>query len=82
MNKKIRLRVALVISVLSIYRIFRYLQDIQTGCIQLGNHQLCSFENEANFDGLLNLYLLFTCGWAAGAVLCWFAFARAGKEHS
>jgi len=80
MNKKIRLRVALIISAVAIYRAFTYVQQIQTGCIQLGNHERCSFENAANFEGLLNLDLLFMCGWVAGAVPCWIAVVQADKE--
>lgn len=80
MSKKIRLRVALIISAVAIYRAFAYVQHIQTGCVPLGDHQRCSFENTANFEGLLNLDLLFTCGWVAAAVLCWIAFVQRDKK--
>jgi hypothetical protein len=80
MNKKIRLRIALIISAFALYRAFMHIHRIQTGCIQLGDHQRCSFENAANFEGLMNLDLLFTCGWVAGAVLCWIAVVQSGKE--
>jgi hypothetical protein len=39
--------------------------------MELGNHLRCSFENERNFQGLLDLDLFVTCGWVAGAVICY-----------
>ncbi|SAL33627.1 hypothetical protein AWB69_03027 [Caballeronia udeis] len=81
MNKKIRLRVTLAISAFAIYRVFTYVRQVQTGCIQIGNHQRCSFENTANFEGLQNVDLLFTCGWVAGAVLCWIGVVQTGKTR-
>jgi hypothetical protein len=79
MNKKNRIRVALVISASAIYHTFGYVRHIQTGCMQLNGHQICSFENPDNFAGLLNLDLLFSCGWLAGALICWIGLIRSSK---
>ncbi|WP_323122304.1 hypothetical protein [Burkholderia alba] len=71
MNMKLRVRIALIISVFAAYRAYEHVQRILAGCIDYGEHQRCSFENADNFEGWLNLDLLFTCGWIAAAVLCW-----------
>lgn len=81
MNTKTRIRIALVISAFSFYRAFMHVDRILTGCIQFSDHQLCSFENESNFQGLLDLDLFFTCGWVAAAVLCWAAVAQSGRRR-
>ena len=82
MPKNIRLRVALIISAVALYRTVIHVHRIVTGCMELGNHLRCSFENETNYQGLLDLDLLFTCGWVAAAVLCWMSFAQAAKKRS
>jgi hypothetical protein len=82
MRKNIRLRVALIISAVALFRVAVHLHRIVTGCMELGNHLRCSFENERNFQGLLDLDLFVTCGWVAGAVICWMSFAQAGKKRS
>ncbi|QDQ85788.1 hypothetical protein FNZ07_32965 [Paraburkholderia megapolitana] len=80
MNKKKWLRVALIITAVALYRVYTYVHHIQTGCMQVGAHQRCRFENAANFEGLLHVDLLFTCGWVAGAILCWLAFMWSRKK--
>jgi hypothetical protein len=80
MDKKIRVRVALIISAVACYRVFTHVHQIATECIQIGQSKRCSFENAANFEGLQNLDLLFTCGWVSGAVLCWFFVAQASNK--
>jgi hypothetical protein len=82
MPKNIRLRVALIISAVAIYRVAVHLHRIVTGCMELGSRLHCSFENERNFQGLLDLDLFVTCGWVAGAVVCWMSVAQVAKKRS
>ncbi|MFP3566162.1 hypothetical protein [Paraburkholderia sp. SIMBA_030] len=79
-SKKFAL-LALVFTVWGLYKLFVVFQDAQTGCIQFRTHQTCSFENAANFQSLLDLELMFACGWAAGAVVCWMVAAQAKKKE-
>lgn len=80
-SKKIRVRIALILSAFALYHVYKHIVEIQTGCIQVNSHQQrCSFENAANFEGLLNLDLLFMCGWVAGAVVSWIGVVQANRK--
>ncbi|AXL50811.1 hypothetical protein DSC91_003192 [Paraburkholderia caffeinilytica] len=72
---------ASAVTALGLYKLFVFFQDVQTGCIQFQTHQTCSYENAENFQGLLDLELMFACGWAAGAVICWMVAAQAKKSE-
>ncbi|RKE36941.1 hypothetical protein B0G76_3161 [Paraburkholderia sp. BL23I1N1] len=82
MNKSKKLALlALALTALGLYKLFTVANDAQSGCIQFRTHQTCSFENASNFQGLLDLELMFACGWAAGAVVCWMVAAQAKKNE-
>jgi hypothetical protein len=79
-SKKFAL-IASAITAFGVYKLFVVLQDTQTGCIQFPTHQTCSYENAGNFQGLLDLQLMFACAWIAGAVVCWMVAAQAKKKE-
>lgn len=79
-SKKLAL-LASAFTALSLYKLFVVFQEMQSGCIQFQTHQTCSFENAENFQGLLDLELLFACGWLAGAAVCWMAAAQTYKNE-
>ena len=79
-SKKFAL-IASAFTVFGLYKLVVSFYDSQTGCIQFRTHQTCSFENAENFQNLLNIELLFACGWIAGAVVCWMVAAQARKDE-
>ncbi|KVF78225.1 hypothetical protein QZM18_03835 [Burkholderia diffusa] len=80
MKTTIRLRVAIITSAFAVYHVFMHVQGVATGCIAFLGSRHCSFENSANFEGMMDLDLLLTCAWVAGAMMGWFAIARAPKK--
>ncbi|KUZ00936.1 MULTISPECIES: hypothetical protein [unclassified Burkholderia] len=80
MKTTTRLRVAIIASAFAVYHIFMHVQWVASGCIAFLGSRHCSFENSANFEGMMDLDLLLTCAWVAGAVMGWFAVARAQKK--
>ncbi|WNC93236.1 hypothetical protein RI103_20710 [Paraburkholderia sp. FT54] len=79
-SKKLAL-LALSFTMFGLYKLFVVFQDAQTGCIQFRTHQTCRYENAENFQSLFDLELMFACGWAAGAVVCWMIAAQAQKKE-
>jgi hypothetical protein len=79
-SKKFAL-VAVAFTMYGLHKLFVVFHDSQTGCIQFRTHRTCSFENAANFQNLLNLELLFACGWVAGAAVCWMVAAQAREKR-
>ncbi|WP_175774425.1 hypothetical protein [Burkholderia anthina] len=80
MKTNIRLRVAIIMSAVAVYHVFMHVQWVMSGCIEFLGRQHCSFENGANFEGMMNFDLLLTCAWVAGAVMGWFTVARTPKK--
>ncbi|MFM0221358.1 hypothetical protein [Paraburkholderia dipogonis] len=72
---------ALAFTMFGLYKLFVVFQYAQTGCIQFRTHRTCSYENAENFQSLFDLELMFACGWAAGAVVCWMVAAQAQKKE-
>ncbi|AOK07699.1 hypothetical protein LGM90_04470 [Burkholderia sp. AU28942] len=81
MKTPVRLRVAIIASTFAFYHVFMHVQWIVSGCIEFHGSRYCSFENTANFEGMMDFDLLLTCAWVAGAVMAWFAVARAPKKQ-
>lgn len=79
-SKKLAL-LAVAFTIYGLYKLFLFFHDTQTGCIQFQTHQTCSFENAENFQTLLNLELMFACGWIAGAVVCWMVVAQTRRNE-
>ncbi|MGU7810601.1 hypothetical protein [Burkholderia sp. AW49-1] len=80
MKTTTRLRVAIIASAFAVYHIFMHVQWVASGCIAFLGSRHCSFENSANFEGMMDLDLLLTCAWVAGAMMGWFAVARAPRK--
>ncbi|AFQ50510.1 hypothetical protein [Burkholderia cepacia] len=80
MKTNIRLRVAIIASAFAFYHVFMHVQWVVSGCIEFLGSRHCSFENTANFEGMMDFDLLLTCAWVAGALMGWFTIARAPKK--
>ncbi|HKT63596.1 hypothetical protein [Burkholderia sp. 22313] len=76
MKTNIRLRIAIIASAFAVYHVFMHVQWVVSGCIEFVGRRHCSFENSANFEGMMDFDLLLTCAWVAGAVMAWFAVAQ------
>ncbi|WP_175918049.1 hypothetical protein [Burkholderia pyrrocinia] len=81
MKTSIRLRVAIITSAFAVFNVYMHIQQFISGCIWVRGHQRCSFENSANFEGWMDLDLLVTCCWVAGAVMGWVAVAEAARKQ-
>lgn len=80
MKTPLRLRAAIIVSAFAVYHVFMHAQWVASGCIEFRGSRHCSFENSENFEGMMNVDLLLTCAWVAGAMMAWFAVARAPKK--
>ncbi|AFJ88552.1 hypothetical protein QZM46_09015 [Burkholderia vietnamiensis] len=80
MKTTLRLRVAVIASAFAVYHVFMHVQWIVSGCIEFLGSRRCSFENDSNFERMMNVDLLLTCAWTAGAAMAWFAVARARRK--
>ncbi|RKU05178.1 hypothetical protein C7H84_03290 [Burkholderia sp. Nafp2/4-1b] len=80
MKPTTRLRVAIIASAFAVYHVFMHIQWVASGCIEFLGGRHCSFENSANFEGMMDVDLLLTCAWVAGAMMAWFSVARAPKK--
>ncbi|MGS0891302.1 hypothetical protein ACVBGC_01880 [Burkholderia stagnalis] len=78
--KNLRFRATLICSFFAVYHVFMHIQSIASGCIMFSGRQRCSFENSRNFEGVMNLDLMITCMWVAGAVVGWITVMEARKK--
>ncbi|MCC5028427.1 hypothetical protein [Burkholderia dolosa] len=80
MKTPLRLRVTIIASAFAVYHVFMHLRWAGSGCIQFLGRQHCQFENGANFDAMMDVDLMLTCAWLAGAVMGWLGVVHARRK--
>jgi hypothetical protein len=74
------LLIARVLSAIAVWKLGVHFWRWYSGCISTGTHVRCEDTDAYGFDTLMNVDLLLTCLWTAGALAAWyFYFSKKSK---